>query len=181
MNKKTDFEISLLGPLVKRPMHGYHLHKELSDESPIKYIYKIKIANLYAILNKLEKLGWIESVISQEGNRPQRKLYNLTDSGKYKFFEWLDSPVSRGRDLRVIFLMKLFYGMNYQPEKVGQLVKNQKDVCKNWSIKSEAVLKKEGTFNEPFLQYIFSFRQHQINSYLEYLHWCEEKIIMEKK
>ncbi len=60
MNNINDSDISILGFLVTEPMHGYELHKQVTDLSGFGIVWNIKIGKLYAMLNRLEKDGLIK-------------------------------------------------------------------------------------------------------------------------
>jgi len=178
MNKLSDFEISLLGILVGRSMHGYQIHKELSEKLPIQYVLKLKIANLYAMLNKLENSGLIDASYSQEGKRPNRKIFGLTKKGSDLFYKWLDQPVQHGRDFRVIFLLKLFFCLQHHSSEIKHLISSQIDECNKWMKKVDD-FEKNHTTDDKFVSYIVEFRRIQISSYMTWLQWCANKTIVE--
>jgi DNA-binding PadR family transcriptional regulator len=157
-------------------MHGYELHKQVTDLSGFGIVWNIKIGKLYAMLNRLEKDGYIRSTISKEGNRPARNEFSITSDGNNKYKDWLVSPISRGRDFRIIFLLKLYFSIRAGIEPANKLLAAQCETCKVWL--SERITRDSGEEkllsenNFPLL--VDKYRQIQIQGYINWLDWCKE-------
>ena len=82
----------LLGLLLNHGMHGYQLNDMLQQNpgTPIS----ITKSNAYKLLNDMEKDGWVTHVQEQEGNRPQRQVYSVTEAGKKTFYRMLRENLS---------------------------------------------------------------------------------------
>ncbi len=80
-------KLLLLGLLLSHEMHGYQLN-ELLQKNPSTPI-ALKKSNTYRLLNKMEEEGWVTHTEEQEGNRPQRQIYTVTEAGKAAFYELL--------------------------------------------------------------------------------------------
>ena len=180
MNNITDIDMAVMGNLVDTPMHGYQLYKNITELPCVKMIWKVKIANIYAILNKFDQASYIQSLLVSNGNRPQKKQYKITDLGKKAFFEWINTPVNRSRDFRLIFQFKLFYSLKYTPSFAVQLIQNQRKMCQDWLKKSKPNGHND-QLDDDYSKYIIKFRNFQIQSYLDWLDWCEDHVLMEKK
>jgi hypothetical protein len=64
--------------------HGFLIAHEMRDRSGAKDL--IAYGNLYRILERMEKAGWLESkwedpAVATEERRPRRRLYRLTGQG----------------------------------------------------------------------------------------------------
>lgn len=79
-------ELLLLGLLRGQEMHGYQLNEIISRVN--KYI-GLKRATVYFLLDKMAESGWITQTDAQEGNRPPRHVYHLTDEGEAIFQQLL--------------------------------------------------------------------------------------------
>jgi hypothetical protein len=55
MNNLRCIHFIILGILADGPKHGYQIHKELNDPEGIGAVWKIKITNIYGLLDVLEK------------------------------------------------------------------------------------------------------------------------------
>jgi DNA-binding PadR family transcriptional regulator len=101
--------IALLGALSRRPMHGYDVKTTLAAWS-MDWWADIQSGSIYAGLKKLEQDGLIEIVeTSRNGNRPERRVFQITELGKREFVRmlreaWLSiTRFSRPIDLAVSF------------------------------------------------------------------------------
>jgi len=179
----NDSDISLLGFLAIDPMHGYELHKQVTDLSGFGIVWNVKIGKLYAMLNRLEKDGYIQSTISREGNRPARNEFSITNKGKKTFEAWLISPVNRGRDFRIIFLLKLFFSLKKGIEQANKLIESQIETCYSWLSKknTEIITKEICATEEIFPVIVDKYRKIQINGYLTWLEWCKESLMKGNK
>ncbi len=74
-------ELSLLGFLRLRPMHGYEIHSCLADPSGLNGLWQVKLGRLYALLGRLELQGYVTAEIEPQGDRPPRKVFSLTPAG----------------------------------------------------------------------------------------------------
>ena len=178
MNNINDLEISFLGFLSLQPMHGYELHKLVTDLSGFGIVWKIKIGKLYTMLNKLEKEGLIRATYAKEGNRPARNEFSITTPGKNIYESWLISPVNRGREFRIVFLLKLYFSLRNGMDSANKLISSQIDTCNNWLSerkirnKGDLILNDENNF--PII--VNKYRQIQIQGYLSWLEWCKDFI-----
>ena len=179
MNNINGLDISLLGFLSLEPMHGYELHRQVSDLSGFGIVWNIKIGKLYAMLNRLEKAGYIKSIFSKEGNRPTRNEFSITTLGKKKYTSWLSTPVNRGREFRIIFLLKLFFSMKIGIESANNLITNQIETCNSWlterKLEIEEIIEKRTEIE--FASIVKMYRQIQIEGYLSWLDWCRESLL----
>ena len=80
-------KLLLLGILRDHEMHGYQLNEMLSQTAGIPV--KITRPNAYKLLNKMEQDGWVTYREEQEGNRPPRRVYQITDKGENAFQQML--------------------------------------------------------------------------------------------
>lgn len=80
-------KLLILGLLLSHDMHGYQLN-EMLQQNPSTPI-ALKKSNTYRLLNKMEQEGWVTYIEEQEGNRPQRQTYTVTEAGKAAFYDLL--------------------------------------------------------------------------------------------
>jgi DNA-binding PadR family transcriptional regulator len=72
----------LLMILNEKPMHGYQLAEELQTR---RYVRKgrFKTGSLYTILNRMDKKGILTSVHEESESGRQRRVYSITEEGKF--------------------------------------------------------------------------------------------------
>jgi len=85
-------KLLLLGILLSHGMHGYQLNEILQNNpgTPIS----LKKSNAYKLLSDMEADGWVSFYQEQKGNRPQRRVYEVTDKGKAAFMRLLRENLS---------------------------------------------------------------------------------------
>ncbi|NMC28901.1 MAG: PadR family transcriptional regulator [Pelolinea sp.] len=169
MNNLRCIHFIILGILADGPKHGYQIHKELNDPEGIGAVWKIKITNIYGLLDVLEKGEAImpSTKIMDDISYPPKKYFEITEKGKDLFQSWVRGPVNHGREIRQVFLSKLFFAHKESPQIAHQLICDQIRECNQWV---------EHTSSQPvpeseFVGIVNSFRSMQIKSYIN---WLEE-------
>lgn len=81
---------TILATLGSESYSGYDLWKKFSCTS--KYYWQATQQQIYRELGKLEKDGAIASVLIPQENRPNKKLYEITDKGIEMLKNWLVEP-----------------------------------------------------------------------------------------
>jgi DNA-binding PadR family transcriptional regulator len=82
----------LLGLLRTQSQHGYQLFDFI--ERNLSRITNLKKPTAYAMLDRFYKDGLVDVRVEQEGNRPPRKVFELTESGQTRFLELLQETLS---------------------------------------------------------------------------------------
>src|SRR4051812_23528450 len=86
--------LAVLSCLNERPMHPYEISTTLrtrGKESSIKLNY----GSLYSVVESLQKHGLITSrETTREGRRPERTVYEITESGVEELEDWLAELLS---------------------------------------------------------------------------------------
>jgi len=79
----------LLALLAKEASHGYQLRARLQLAlGPLAEA--LNAGHVYVTLNRLEKAGLVTSERVGQADRPDRKVYELTEPGRARVMEWLD-------------------------------------------------------------------------------------------
>jgi DNA-binding PadR family transcriptional regulator len=76
-------ELLLLGVLRQGEMHGYQLHDFI--ERSLAFCTDLKKPTAYFLLDKMAASGWVSVKEAREGNRPQRRVYRMTEEGEAVF------------------------------------------------------------------------------------------------
>lgn len=80
MKFKTDPEALVLGVLAEEPLHGYSIVKSIQKASG--GMFKMQEGQLYPLLHRMQKAGWIKGEWEATETGPARKTYHLLDPGK---------------------------------------------------------------------------------------------------
>jgi PadR family transcriptional regulator AphA len=119
-------EYAALGLLIETPRHGYELHRDLSEG--LGSLWRVASSQLYSVLHRLVEEGWAAVEVEPQEDRPSRHTYTATEAGRRAFWQWAGSPVMHPRDLRVVFLAKIYFLRKLRPEAIGRLIDAQRSV-----------------------------------------------------
>lgn len=158
-------EIALLGFLRNQPLHGYEIYRRLSEAPELKAVWRMKQSRLYAILSRLEVEGLIQSTHEPQDNRPPRKVFHLTAAGESAFRRWLIEPVRLPREMRLDFMLKLFFALEDGQRVAAELIRRQLEVCARWLVLQE---EKDSATNT-YLDFVRGYRQAHIEAIQNWL------------
>ena len=121
-------EFAVLGLLALRPMHGYEMARYF-DRDDLTEVCPIDQSLLYTYVRNIEGRGLVAYKDERVGLRPPRKTYRLTESGRLVVQMWLRQPVERMREIRLAFLLKLYFLQRLDSGAERDLLRRQIDVC----------------------------------------------------
>ncbi len=107
--------------------HGYDLARHFSDDQPLGDVLKLEPGMLYHHLKKLARTGWVTVDVEPQGTRPPRQVYTLTETGREELLRWLREPVQHTREIRLEFLIKLYFARLLDLDLAAELVRGQLD------------------------------------------------------
>lgn len=96
---------AILGLLADGPLHGYGLKAAYEKELVPGAV--LNIGQVYQALDKLDPEGHVTVEVVPQSERPDRKVYTLTPSGRQELETWLNTPSDRGLELRNESFLKL--------------------------------------------------------------------------
>jgi PadR family transcriptional regulator AphA len=163
-------EHALLGFLRAGPLHGYELHRRLSDPAGLGQVWHLKQAHLYGLLNRLEDEGYLTSRQQAQPTRPARKLFRLTSAGRAAFLDWVQSPVTSGREFRLDFLVKLYLAEREEPPLAATLVARQRVALQDWLAAQQAETARAQP--DSYAARVGQFRVGQTEAMLAWLDTC---------
>jgi len=132
--KKTSLstpEYAVLG-LLRRPMHGYQVAREMAGGSGLGLVCPLGMSNVYFLLGNLQERGLVRVEERQDDRYPPRVLLRATAAGRRAFDAWLREAVTRLRQVRLDFLVKLFFLGQEDPGLARELVEAQKEFCRRY-------------------------------------------------
>lgn len=123
-------EYSLLGLLAVagvEGVHGYDLQRHYTHGA-LGEIIRLESGMLYHHLKKLDRYGLVTTEIIPQPDRPDRRIHTLTESGREQLEGWLRAPVRATREIRLDFLLKLFFARRLDPAHRASLLTQQRRV-----------------------------------------------------
>ncbi len=157
-------ELALLGFVRFEPLHGYELYRRLTETPELKMVWRMKQSRLYALLARLEDEGLLAATLEPQDRRPSRKVYSLTPAGERAFQRWLTQPVQLPREVRLEFMLKLYFALRQESAVAAQLIERQQAVCARWlnTQKGEEAL-------QPFMRVVRLYRRSHIEAIGDWL------------
>jgi len=93
-SRNNPLALAVLTCLYERPMHPYEMAQTMRTRAKHESI-RLNYGSLYGVVESMEKRGLVEAVATtQEGRRPQRTVYGITEAGKLEMSEWLADLVA---------------------------------------------------------------------------------------
>lgn len=87
MDERDERVLLLLGLLATQEQHTYRLNEFI--ERNLSRLSRMRKATAYALLERMERAGLVTSSTQETGNRPARRLYAETASGRQRFITML--------------------------------------------------------------------------------------------
>jgi DNA-binding PadR family transcriptional regulator len=119
-------------------MTGYEI-KQFFDSS-IAHFWNAELSQIYPALKALEDAEYVIKHVEVQENRPNRKIYEITDAGREEFLRWMRTPTPPA-GLRDPFLIKIFLGTELPVEDTLVLMRRQMEEHQKVIAFSETVLR----------------------------------------
>lgn len=173
---------ALLGLLSYQPMTGYEL-KQFFDSS-IAHFWNAELSQIYPTLKSLEDANFVSKHVEVQENRPNRKIYAITDEGREDLLRWLRTPAPPA-DLRDPFLIKVFLGTALPVEDTLVLMRRQMEEHQKVIAFSETVLRdriahavEHEKFTTRHVLYWTLTLEMALAYRRAYVRWCEESMAL---
>jgi PadR family transcriptional regulator, regulatory protein AphA len=101
-------EFAILGFLSYHPYTGYDL-KKIFDTS-IRHFWTADQSQIYRTLARLTENGLAEMEKVPQDDRPDRKVYSITDNGRTELLRWLSGPTPMGEPRSAPLIQVFFAG-----------------------------------------------------------------------
>lgn len=177
-------QYAILGLLNYDSMTGYDV-KKMFDEA-INNFWAASISQIYRELGTLEGKGYLTSVIQQQDEKPDKRIYSITDSGKAAFRSWITNfPEKLSKEKRDEFSLRIFFGSNLSR---GELVKqfecfidekqrNLDEISCLYKISEKYVLKMKLFNNEEiYWRFILKRAQMTLDTLISWAKECIEEL-----
>ncbi|MBI1885593.1 MAG: PadR family transcriptional regulator [Chloroflexi bacterium] len=106
---------TLLGFLNYGPMTGYELKKAF--DVSVAHFWNAELSQIYPTLKQMEGEGLVEMRVDVQQDRPNRKVYSISEAGHQELLEWLGKPAEPDQ-IREPILIKVFFGASLRKEEL---------------------------------------------------------------
>lgn len=117
-------EHAILAVLTRFPHSGYELAKKFSS---VGFFWMATHQQIYRELSKLESQGWVNFETVAQVDRPNKKLYHVTELGKQELAKWIAEP-SEPTAIREDLLVKVLSGYLASPTVLAQELERRRQI-----------------------------------------------------
>ncbi len=121
------FKYAILGLLADGPRHGYELRAQY--EHQLVPSAKLNVGQVYPTLDRLQRDGWVAHDVVSQPERPDKKVYALTEEGQRRLRAWLDAPSALNLDARNETFVKLMLARRLVECEPLDVLKVEKRAC----------------------------------------------------
>jgi len=134
----TPTAYAILGVLRERSMHGYEIAQHFKPEAELGQVVPAEMSTIYTFLKDLQEHGLIQGERVTVGARPPRTVFSLTAEAEPLFLDWVRRPVARIREVRLDFLIKLYFAQRLGGAEAQILLDAQIAVCQDYLERQKA-------------------------------------------
>jgi DNA-binding PadR family transcriptional regulator len=157
-------ELLLLGLLRQHHMHGYELHEFINRD--LASCTDLKKPTAYYLLEKMAAKGWITETEEQEGSRPPRRVYHLTEAGENAFQQLLRENLAVYHQARFAGDAGLAFVDALDPEEAHSLLQQRRA-----AVAQELAAAHQAPAHMGALQWVI---EHQVRHLTTELGWLDE-------
>ena len=115
---------AILGFLQYGPLTGYDL-KSVFDAS-VRHFWAADQSRIYRTLSKLADEGWANVDVVEQDDRPDRKVYSITESGRTELHRWLTNPLPEKKD-HVQSLVQIFFAGKLSDDEIMAMLRRMSE------------------------------------------------------
>lgn len=116
-SRANPLALAVLVCLYEKPAHPYEVAQMLRSRAKHESV-RLNYGSLYAVVESLEKKGYVKATGTlQEGKRPQRTVYEITESGAVEMTDWLTELVGTPTKEYPTFLAGLSFIAALDPDE----------------------------------------------------------------
>jgi PadR family transcriptional regulator AphA len=113
---------AILGFLSYAPFSGYDL-KKMFDTS-VQHFWPADQSQIYRTLSRLEEQGFAGMEVVHQDDRPDRKVYHITEAGREELRRWLTTPLPP-EDIRSAALVQVFFAGQLSDEEILEMLERE--------------------------------------------------------
>jgi DNA-binding PadR family transcriptional regulator len=108
MDRLSLTEWAVLAVLAERPAHPFAVARLLAQDGELGRVLTVRRPLVYRAAERLAAAGLCRPDHTEPGEGgPERTVYRATPAGRRALAKWLAEPVTRVRELRLEFLLKV--------------------------------------------------------------------------
>ena len=129
-SRSNPLALAVLVCLYEKPMHPYEVAQTLRQRAKQESV-RLNYGSLYAVVEVLEKKGLIKATGTvQEGKRPQRTVYEITDDGAREMDDWMTELIGVPAKEYPAFMAGLSFIPSLEPDDALAALRARADALK---------------------------------------------------
>ncbi len=167
---------AILGLLTVAPMTGYELKTQAFDNT-IAHFWQADQTQIYRTLAAMAESGWVEGTLEIQEDRPNRKVYHITEAGREELQRWLKTkqPLPTYREP---FLVQMFFAGELDKETIlahitQQRAAHQARLAHYESISIPSLKDPQLVHKRMFWQFTLEIGMAIERAYIDWLNHCE--------
>jgi PadR family transcriptional regulator, regulatory protein AphA len=122
-----DVRTQCLGLLMRGPASGYDLKKRV-EEGPFCHFLQASFASIYPALSRLTREGLVTVTTQAQANRPDKKVYEITENGRQAFLNTIKGPLEED-SFRSPWFVAMYFADLLPPERLRSLIAMRVERC----------------------------------------------------
>lgn len=118
----TTLGYAILGLLSREDLSGYDLTQRM--KGPVGYFWSARHSQIYPELARLEDGGYVTHRVIEQKDRPDKKVYEITDEGREALESWVTRP-PMPRPIRDELTLKTYSVWLADPEEATRLFREE--------------------------------------------------------
>lgn len=118
----TTLGYAILGLLSREALSGYDLMQRMKGR--VGNFWSARHSQIYPELAKLEEGGYVTHSVVEQQERPDKKVYEITDAGFEALKEWIPRPPAR-RPVRDELVLKAYSAWVTDQEQTARLFRDE--------------------------------------------------------
>lgn len=126
-SRTNPLALAVLVCLYEKPMHPYEVAQTLRTRAKQESV-RLNYGSLYAVVETLEKKGFVKATGTlQEGRRPQRTVYAITEGGTVEMTDWLTELIGTPTKEYPAFMAGLSFMAALAPEEATAALRRRSE------------------------------------------------------
>lgn len=167
---------ALLGILSLGPQSGYEIKKMI--EGSLIHFWQEGYGQIYPNLKKLVSHELATVHTEQQKDKPDKKIYQVTEKGKQELQHWLEKPIDHLPPEKNELLLKLFFGHSISTEQsITHIERHRQQMNENLKIYEgiESFLLQDAC-HDPNTQYYLLTLNYGKGITGSIINWCDDSI-----
>lgn len=136
-------DYAILGFLNYGASSGYDLKKAF--DASIKHFWSANQSQIYRTLSRLSEDGWVAMDVVEQDDRPDRKVYHITEAGKAALRDWLLTPLPLEMEHSAT-LIQIFFSAQLNNTAILAALQQQAEILRARLAQLDAIPKQATTY-----------------------------------